>query len=126
VLAYVDKQPGPTHDSAVVIWYLMDMYFMDRMDRMVSRSSCGSRNSACLVVLLCACVVAQMLGAPVTLLDLLNSDMITESEPISEDLSTLSPSSEVERPGLFRVLSEFRPVLRLPLLTTSVFRPPSA
>lgn len=42
-------------------------------------------------MLLCVCVVAQMLGAPVTFLDLLNSGIIAQSEPISEDLKTWRP-----------------------------------
>lgn len=79
---------------------------------------------ACAMLLLCVCVVAQMLGIPVTLLGLLNSDMLTESEPVSEDFSALSPLPELERPGLLRILSEFRPVRHLPVLTISVFHPP--
>ena len=77
-------------------------------------------------MLLCVCVVAQMLGAPFTLLGLLNSDVLTESEPVSEDFSTLSPSPEPERPRLFHLFTEFLPVLHLPVLLTSIFRPPSA
>lgn len=85
-----------------------------------------SRTIACLVVLLCVSVVAQLLGAPFTLLGLLTSDMLTESEPVSEDVSTLSPSLEPERPRFFHSLTEFRQVVHLPVLLTSVFHPPSA
>ncbi|HBR49694.1 MAG TPA: hypothetical protein DEA71_06385 [Nitrospira sp.] len=80
---------------------------------------------ACLVVLLCVCVVTQMLGAPVTLIDLMNSDMLTKSEPVSEGFSFLSPSLEPEKPSLLHFFAESRLVLQLPVLATSVFRPPS-
>ncbi len=80
---------------------------------------------ACLVMLLCACVIAQMLGAPFTLLGLLNSD-VAEPEPISDDFSALSPSSELERSLLSHLLTEFRAIRHLPVVLTSVFRPPSA
>ncbi len=93
---------------------------------MISHASFRTTVMACLVVFLCVFVVAQLLGAPFTLLGLLNSDMLAESEPVSEDFSALSPSLEPERPSLLRVLSEFRPVLHLPVLITSVFHPPSA
>ncbi|OQW36043.1 MAG: hypothetical protein A4E20_08855 [Nitrospira sp. SG-bin2] len=67
-----------------------------------------------------------MLGAPFTLLSLLNSDMLAESEPISEDLSAFSPALELERSPLFHLFTEFRPLFHLPILLTSVFHPPSA
>ena len=94
-----------------------------------SNATCGSFQAtglACLVVLLCVCVIAQMLGAPFTLLGLLNSDVLTESELLSEDSSALSLSPEPERPLLSHVLTEFHPVRHLPVVLTSVFRPPSA
>lgn len=78
-----------------------------------------------MVSLLCVCVVLQMLGAPFTLLDLLNSDMLTESELISEDFSAVSPSPDPERSRLLHVLTELCPVRHLPVFLTSVFRPPS-
>jgi len=99
---------------------------MNQRDLERARASSRTIGVACLVVLLCVCVVAQMLGAPVTLLGLLNSDMLTESEPVSEDFSALTPLPEPERPGLLRVVSEFRPVRQLPVLITSVFHPPTA
>ena len=79
-----------------------------------------------MIVLLCICVVTQMLGVPATLMDLLNSDVLTKSEPVSEDFSALSPLSGLERPHRLRVLGELRPVHHLPILVTSVFHPPSA
>ncbi len=99
---------------------------MNLMNRNVSSSLYQVAGSVCLVVLLCVCVVAQLLGAPFTLLGLLNSDMLTESEPVSEDFSALSSSPEPERSYRFRVAAEFRPVHHLPILVTSVFHPPSA
>lgn len=80
---------------------------------------------ACLVVLLCACVIAQMLGAPFAVLELLNSD-VAESEPVSEDFSALSPSPELERSLLSHRLTEFRAIRHLPVVLTPVFRPPAA
>ncbi len=79
----------------------------------------------CLVVLLSVCVVTQMLGTPVTLIGLMNSDMLTKSEPVSEDFSSLSPSLEPEKPSLLHLSTESCLVLQLPVLATSVFRPPS-
>jgi hypothetical protein len=91
-----------------------------------TRYSYQATGLVCLVVLLCLCVIAQMLGAPFTLLGLLNSDVLAESEPLSEDFSALSPSPEPERPLLSHLLTEFRTVRHLPVVLTSVFRPPSA
>jgi hypothetical protein len=79
---------------------------------------------ACLVVLLCVCVVAQLLGTPFTLLGLLNSDVLTESEPVSEGFSSLSSSPEAKRLDRLLVVTEFRDVLHPTVLLTSVFHPP--
>lgn len=81
---------------------------------------------AALVVLLCLCIITQMLGVPVTLIGLLNSDMLTKSEPASEDFSALSTLPGPERPGLLSLITELSPVPQLPVLATSVFHPPSA
>lgn len=97
------------------------------MNEKILKETCSSYSAtgvACLVMLLCVCVIAQMLGAPFTLLDLLNSDMLLEPEPISEDVSALSPFPEPERLHLFHVLTDLRSVRHLPVLLTSVFRPP--
>jgi hypothetical protein len=77
------------------------------------------------VLLLCVCVVVQMLGVPATFVDLLSSDALVKVEPVSEDHTTVSASLESERPRLFTVVSESHSVRRLPILTTSVFHPPS-
>ncbi len=78
---------------------------------------------ACVVAFLCVCVIAQMLGAPFTLLNLMNEDMFTESEPVSEDFA-LTPSHEPAKTRLFRLFTEFRSTLNLSVFLTSVFRPP--
>ena len=95
-------------------------------DSNATRYSFQATGLACLVVLLSVCVITQMLGSPFTLLGLLNSDVLAESEPISEDASALSPSPKPERPLLSHVLTDFHPVRHLPLVLASVFRPPSA
>jgi len=99
---------------------------MNQMSHMVSRTSWCASGVACLILLLCVCVVTQMLGVPATLIDLLNSDVLAKSEPVSEDCSALSPLTGLERPHLFRAIAEFHPVHHLPILITSVFHPPSA
>lgn len=79
---------------------------------------------ACLVILLCVCVVTQMLGMPVTLIGLLASDAPAES--VSEDLSVLSSAFDLKMPGLLGLFADIRPRPHLPLLLTSVFHPPSS
>lgn len=110
------------HDSAFPIWY------SDSMSSMKSRDVCflsGVRGVACLVMLLCVCVVVQMLGVPATFMDLLSSDVLVKVEPVSEDHSVVSFSAEVERPTLLTFVTESHRMLRLPILTASVFHPPS-
>ena len=99
---------------------------MNQMHRMISWASSYTTGLVCVIVLLCICVVAQMLGVPATLMDLLNSDVLTKSEPVSEDLSALSPLTGPERPHLFHVIAEFHSVHHRPILLISVFHPPSA
>lgn len=66
-----------------------------------------------------------MIGVPVALVNILNSDMLENSEPVSEDFSVLSPSPEAEKPGLISLHTVLRPIHHLPVLLASVFRPPS-
>ena len=99
---------------------------MNQIDRESLGASSCARGLACFVVLLCVCIITQMLGAPFTLLGLWNSDILAESEPISEDFSAFSQPPEPERPLLSHVLTEFHSVRHLPVVLTSVFRPPSA
>ena len=91
------------------------------MDRWAS--SFRVKGLMCVVVVLCVCVIAQMLGAPYTLLTLMDEDIFTKSEPVSEDFA-LTPSSEPENSRLLRLFTEFRSILNLPIFLTSVFRPP--
>lgn len=91
-----------------------------------SSSSYSPRGVVCLIILLCICVVTQMLGVPVTLIGLLNADVLTKSEPISEDYSTPSTVPEPGRPRLLTMVAELYPIPQFPVLATSVFRPPSA
>lgn len=87
-------------------------------------ASYWARGVACLIMLLCICVVTQMLGAPVTLIGLLSADLLTKSEPVSEDFSTLSTLPEPGKPRLLSLLIQFRSIPQLPILPVSVFRPP--
>ncbi len=89
-------------------------------------SSCRTRGVTPLILVLCICVVTQMLGAPVTLIGLLNEDVLTKSEPVSEDFSTLSTLPEPGQPRLLSLIIQFRSRSQLPILPVSVFRPPLA
>lgn len=76
-----------------------------------------------MVLLLAGCILAQMLGAPITLSSLLvSSDLLSES--VYEDFSL---PSVVPEPGI-SVLSfshaEFPSASYLPIFPTSVFHPP--
>ena len=121
----VDRQDfctiAPAHDKLSIVWYIGRMIWTNSN---ATRYSLQATGLACLVALLCVCVIVQMLGAPFTLLGLFNADVLAESEPISEDSSALSPSLDPERPLLSHVLTDFRPVRHLPVVLTSVFRPP--
>jgi hypothetical protein len=89
------------------------------------RPACLTRAVACLILLLCLGVVTQLLGVPVTLIGLLNPDVLTKSEPVSEDFSALSTLPELGSPHLLSLLFQFRSMPQLPILPVSVFRPPS-
>ena len=77
-----------------------------------------------LVILLCVCVVLQMLGLPVTLLSVSDSDELMKLQPVSEDFST--PSIVSYPQALFRLTGviEFLPVEEPLVFTKSLFRPP--
>jgi hypothetical protein len=78
---------------------------------------------ASVVVVLCICVLSQMLGVPFTLVGLLtSSDMLVESA--SEDFSLTPVVPEAGISGSSRIHAEFRPSLHLPVFVTSVFHPP--
>ncbi len=74
-----------------------------------------------MVLIVCICVVSQMLGAPVTLLGLLTSD--TPAESFSEDFS-LPMTTEPGTPSPSSLHAEFQPSFHLPIFSTSVFHPP--
>jgi hypothetical protein len=76
------------------------------------------------MVFICICVIAQMLGMPVTLLGLLDTDRLMTSEPGSEDHSLLTSMLEPEQPSFLHFFTETRAGVHLPVLLTSVFRPP--
>lgn len=72
---------------------------------------------------LCVCVLAQMLGMPITLFSLLNtSDLLIQ--PNSEDFSLLPgvPGPGTESRPLFH--TELFPNVHRPVFITSVFHPP--
>jgi hypothetical protein len=100
-------------------------FFMQSNVPMAVRSSCSPRLAG-FVMVLCICVVMQMLGMPATFVDLMSSDALVKLEPVSEDHSAVSPLPEAGRPGFLTGFTEYRAVLHLPVLTTSVFHPPSA
>lgn len=111
------------HDNMSIKLYDMRM---DQYALFEWSSSARTITVRCLVVLLCICVVMQMLGVPATFVDLLSSDALAKLEPVSEDHTTVSPSAEPERPRLLTLVTESDSVLRLPILTTSVFHPPAS
>jgi hypothetical protein len=65
-----------------------------------------------------------MLGMPVTLLDLLDSEKLMSSEPGSEDPSVLTSTLGLEGPRFLHFFTESRAGVHLPVVLTSVFRPP--
>src|SRR4029078_11700723 len=77
----------------------------------------------CIMLFLCVCLLAQMLGMPITLFSLLNaSDMLIE--PTSEDFSLLprAPGPGTESRPLFH--TELSPNIHRPIFITAVFHPP--
>lgn len=81
--------------------------------------------STCVILFLCVCVLAQMLGIPVTLFSLMaSSDVFLES--VSEDFS-FPPT--VPRPRAAHARSphtDLQSSIYLPVFVTSVFHPPQA
>lgn len=80
--------------------------------------------SVILVVFVCLCVVFQMLGVPVTLLDLLTSDAPVES--LSEDFSIPPSMPEPGTPDRSRFTAESQSFLHFPIFSTAVFHPPQS
>lgn len=79
---------------------------------------------AFLVVLLSFCVVAHMLGTPVTLTSLLSTDGAMES--VSEDLSIAQAMPETRLTSNLVLYEKLDPSLYHPIFGTSVFHPPHA
>ena len=75
-----------------------------------------------LIFFVCICVVSQMLGAPVTLIDLFTSE--TPAESLSEDFSIPPITPKPGTPSWFSLHVAFEPSFRIPIFSTSVFHPP--
>lgn len=90
----------------------------------VRRARFSSRDVgvACIITLLCLCVVFQLLGVPVTLLALLTSDSPIES--LSEDFSILPIQLKLRTPIRIAVHVELQRHIYLPIFSTTIFRPP--
>ena len=75
------------------------------------------------IVVLSFCVLAQMLGLPVTMLALVNSsDILMES--VSEDFSLTSEVPELGLSVSSHIRAIIQPSVHLPVFVTSVFHPP--
>jgi hypothetical protein len=95
------------------------------MKRIAVREACLFNRGvgiACIIALLCLCVVFQMLGVPVTLLALLASDSPIES--LSEDFSILPVILEPRTFNRIALYVEFQRLVYLPIFSTAIFRPP--
>ncbi len=77
-----------------------------------------------LIVLMCICVVAQMLGTPITLTSLLTADMSMES--VSGDFSIHSVMLEVELTSHRVSYEKSDPSRYHQIFETSAFHPPQA
>lgn len=75
-----------------------------------------------LICFVCLCVLSQMLGAPVTLLNLLTSD--TPVELLSEDFSILPFTPVPGTSSRSTTHADFEPSYHIPIFSISVFHPP--
>jgi hypothetical protein len=89
--------------------------------RTLASSSCGA-SVVILVLFVCICVVAQMLGAPVTLIDVLTLELPGES--VSEDFSVPPVTPEPALATQARLSENVDSLRYLPILTVAVFHPP--
>lgn len=87
-----------------------------------SMLSSSSTSIALMVVFVCTCVLLQMLGTPVTLIDVLTSELPGES--LSEDFSIPPVIPEIDL--ITRTFPHEHPESsrHLPVLMTWVFHPP--
>lgn len=87
--------------------------------------SARSSLAGAVVLLLCVCVLSQMLGMPVTLVGILaSSDLLTET--VSEDLSLTPVVPEFEKSDPSRLDVIFQASPHLPVFVKTVFHPPPA
>ena len=100
------------------------VFLMPKSDLRSFPSSFQRAGLACLVVLMCFSVVAQMLGTPITLVSLLADDPAMES--LSENLSI--PSAVLERGLASRpfLYEKTGPSQHYPIFEFRAFRPPKA
>ena len=89
--------------------------------RSLASSSCGT-GVVILVLFVCICVVSQMLGTPVTLIDVLTSELPGES--VSEDFSIPPLTPEPSLAAQARLSEHVDSMQYLPILAISVFHPP--
>ena len=89
--------------------------------RTLASSSCGA-GVVILVLFVCLCVVTQMLGIPVTLIDVFTSELAGES--VSEDFSVPPVTPEPALATQARLSENVDSMQYLPILAISVFHPP--
>ncbi|NJL16777.1 MAG: hypothetical protein HC938_05840 [Nitrospira sp.] len=91
--------------------------------RTQASSSCGI-GVVILVLFVCICVVSQMLGTSVTLIDVLTSELPGES--VSEDFSIPPLTPKPSLTAHTRLYEKVDPSHQLPILANSIFHPPDA
>ena len=98
---------------------------MTRMSRFIARTQASSSYGIGVVILVlfvCICVVSQMLGTPVTLIDVLTSELPGES--VSEDFSIPALTPKPDLAAHTRLYEKLDPSHHLPILANSIFHPP--
>lgn len=91
-------------------------------DRVIRGSLPDGIAVAVLVCSVCICVVSQMLGVPVTLLDLLTSDTPVESPSEGFSIPPITPNPDTPTPSRFS--EDAQSARPLPIFSTAVFHPP--
>lgn len=89
--------------------------------RTLASSFCGT-GVVILILFVCICVVLQMLGTPVTLIEVLTSELPGES--VSEDFSVPPVTPEPDLTSQARLYENVDSLQHLPILAISVFHPP--
>jgi hypothetical protein len=81
--------------------------------------------TTCAVLFLSGCILAQMLGVPITFSSLLDSsDMLSESACEDFSLPSAAPEPGISGPPFLDL--EFQSASDLPILLTLVFHPPQS